>query len=251
LFFVIYWATGLPQPIEGTVSATSILPDSPADKAGMEPGSQILSVDGQKFTSYSELADFINEHPNEALTFAWKYDDSTYTKSITPAEHEVTDSLGHKKMVGRIGIGIGPMFKYMPTGPIQAFKEGASATFFLTGQMFKIIWELITRQVSIKNLGGPVMIAQQAGRAAKQGFLSLLGLAAFLSVNLAILNILPIPVLDGGHLVFLTIEAVKRRPVSIKSRMVAQQIGMALLLLLMVVVTYNDIIRVFTGMLNK
>jgi regulator of sigma E protease len=95
-----------------------------------------------------------------------------------------------------------------------------------------------------------VMIAQQAGAAARQGFVALLGLAAFLSVNLAILNILPIPVLDGGHLVFLVIEAFKKRPVSIKGRLIAQQIGMGLLVLLMVLVTYNDIVRLLTGVFN-
>jgi regulator of sigma E protease len=251
IFFIIYWATGIPEPIEGTISATSIMPGSPAEKAQMNPGSEILTIDNRKFDTYSDMAAYINDHPNEELAFSWRDGDSLYNKLITPEEVSVTDSLGNAAMVGRIGIGIGPMFEYKPTGPIRAFREGAGATLFLTGEMFKIIWKLITHQESIKNLGGPVMIAQQAGRAAEQGFLSLLGLAAFLSVNLAILNILPIPVLDGGHLVFLSIEAIKRRPVSIKGRMIAQQIGMALLLMLMVVVTYNDVVRVFTGIFNK
>lgn len=247
LFFIIYWAAGIPEPIPNTVSATSILPGSPAEKAGMAPGSEILAINGIKFTDSAKMAAYISERPDMPLSFTWKDNDRVITKDITTMEQTITDSLGNKEIVGRIGIGIGPMFEYKPTGPIQALKAGVDATVFLTTEMFRIIWRLITQQESIKNLGGPVMIAQQAGKAAKQGFLSLLGLAAFLSVNLAILNILPIPVLDGGHLVFLTIEAIKKSPVSIKGRLIAQQIGMALLLLLMVVVTYNDIVRLVKG----
>jgi regulator of sigma E protease len=223
------------------------MPGGPADKADMNPGAELLSVDGITFDSYSYMVNYISERPNTPLKFTWRDGDSVITKIIIPEKETTTDSLGNKKVVGRIGIGVGPLFEYRPTGPIRAFGEGINATIFLTGEMFNIIYKLITRQESIKNLGGPVMIAQQAGRAAKQGFLSLLGLAAFLSVNLAILNILPIPVLDGGHLVFLSIEAIKRKPVSLRGRLVAQQIGMALLLLLMVVVTYNDIMRIVTG----
>lgn len=247
LFFIIYWAMGIPEPIDNTISATSIMPGSPADEAGMNPGVELVSIDGITFDDYSYMIDYISQRPNVPLNFSWVEDDSVITRAITPKEETVTDSLGQEQLVGRIGIGIGPLFEYRPAGPIRAFGEGINATLFLTGEMFNIIFKLITRQESIKNLGGPVMIAQQAGRAARQGFLSLLGLAAFLSVNLAILNILPIPVLDGGHLVFLSIEAVKRKPVSLKGRLVAQQIGMALLLLLMVVVTYNDIMRIVTG----
>jgi regulator of sigma E protease len=168
---------------------------------------------------------------------------------LTTMEYPTVDSLGEKVIEGRIGIG--PDYYYKSIGPFQALKEGTLATVYLTEQMFKIIWRLVSRQESIKSLGGPVMIAKQAGAAAEQGFLSLLGLAAFLSINLGILNILPIPVLDGGHLVFLTIEGIRRKPVSLKGRMIAQQIGMGLLLILMVVITYNDIVRVFTGALSN
>jgi len=250
LLFVVYWAAGIPEPIPDTISATSIAPGSPAEKAGMEPGAELLSIDGLTFADYAEMSAYIGDRPNQELAFAWKTDEVTKTGIIIPQENTVIDSAGNEKIVGRIGIGIGPLFEYKSTDPWHAFKEGLDATIFLTGEMLRIIWRLISQQESIKNLGGPVMIAQAAGNAAKQGFLALLGLAAFLSVNLAILNILPIPVLDGGHLVFLSIEGIIRRPVSIKGRMVAQQVGMILLILLMVVVTYNDIARLLTGILK-
>ncbi len=247
IFFIIYWANGIPEPIPDTIAANSIMPGSPADQAKMNPGSQLLAIDDIEFTDYKELIAYINERPNVPIDFTWKDGDSVVTAAITPGEKTVTDSLGNEKVVGQVGIGISNAFEYKSVGPFKALGEGISATVYLTGQMLDIIWQAVTLQISIKNFGGPIMIAEQAGRAAKQGFLSLLGLAAFLSVNLAILNILPIPVLDGGHLVFLTIEAIKRKPVSLKGRLIAQQIGMGLLLLLMVAITYNDIMRVVGG----
>jgi len=202
------------------------------------------------------MAAYIKARPATEMVISWIADADTHTSALTTMEVTVPDSLGNENVEGRVGIG--PYFVYTPIGPLKAFKESISATIFITEQMFNIIWRLVSQQESLKSLGGPVMIAKQAGAAARQGFLSLLSLAAFLSINLGILNILPIPVLDGGHLVFLdgghlvflTIEGFKRKPVSIKGRLIAQQIGMGLLLLLMVVVTYNDIARLVTGILD-
>jgi regulator of sigma E protease len=225
-----------------------VSPGDPADRAGITDGSEILSIDGVPYKEYSEIVAYIKSRPETIINVTWN-DDEGGTKSaeIQTLAVTVNDSLGNEKTEGRLGFILGPAVNYVAVGPIKAFGAGFSTTIFLTREMIRVIWRLVTRQESIKALGGPVMIAKQAGAAAKQGFLTLLGLAAFLSINLAILNVLPIPVLDGGHLVFLAIEGIKRRPVSIKSRLVAQQIGMGLLLLLMVVVTYNDIVRLFTG----
>ena len=250
LFFIIYWASGIPEPVPGTIGANSIMPGGPADEAKMNPGSRILSIDGIEFTDQAEVVEYIHGRPDIALTFAWQDGDSVITREITPQANTVKDSLGNETVVGQIGVGIGSAFEYKPTGPIRALTEGINATVYLCEQMLYYLYKFVTFQISIKNFGGPIMIAEQAGRAAQQGFLALLGLAAFLSVNLALLNILPIPVLDGGHLVFLTIEAIKRRPVSLKGRLIAQQIGMAVLLLFMVAVTYNDILRVVGGIFN-
>lgn len=250
LFFVVYWATGLPVQKEGSTEIGVVTPGGPAEKAGITVGSQIVSIDGIKFADFNEMAAYIKERPKTELQIQWQ-DPEGQPKdaALTTMDFNAVDSTGAEKIEGRIGVG--PVFSYTPIGPWQAFKDGISATIFLTKQMFNIIWQLLTQQISIKALGGPVMIADQAGKAARQGFGALLGLAAFLSLNLAILNILPIPVLDGGHLVFLTIEAFKRKPVSIKGRLIAQQVGMGLLLLLMVVVTYNDIVRLITGMFDR
>ncbi len=248
LFFVVYWAVGIPELVENSTKVGIVSPDGPADKAGINAGSELLAIDGISFNDFEEMAAYIKTRPNTEMVISWIADADTHTAAVATMKVTVTDSLGNEKAEGRIGIG--PDFRYNPIGPLNALEESVSATLFITGQMFNIIWRLLSQQESIKSLGGPVMIAKEAGAAARQGFLSLLGLAAFLSINLAILNILPIPVLDGGHLVFLTIEGFKRKPVSLKGRLIAQQIGMGLLLLLMIVVTYNDIIRLFTGFLN-
>jgi regulator of sigma E protease len=123
--------------------------------------------------------------------------------------------------------------------------ESLLQTYKVTELMVVIIAKLIKGDISTDTLGGPIMIAQMAGDSAKAGVGSLISFIALISVNLAIINLLPIPILDGGHLLFFLIEAIKRRPVSIKVREVAQQIGLFILILLMILVFYNDITRIF------
>ncbi len=248
LFFIVYWSTGSPVIRPNSTEIGMVSPGGPADKAGLKEGSTIVSIDGNTFADFNEIAAYVRVRPNSILKVVWTDSGKTVTSDIRTLSIPGIDSLGRERFEGRIGIG--PAYDYRPISPWQAFKDGVSANLFVTGQMFFVLWKLVSRQESIKALGGPVLIAQQAGAAARQGFIALLGLAAFLSVNLAIINILPIPVLDGGHLVFLVIEAFKRRPVSLKGRLIAQQIGMGLLFLLMVVVTYNDIIRLITGIIK-
>jgi regulator of sigma E protease len=127
----------------------------------------------------------------------------------------------------------------------QAFSESLIQTYRVTELMVVIIVKLISGDISTDTIGGPIMIAQMAGDSAKAGIGSLISFIALISVNLAIINLLPIPVLDGGHLLFFSIEAVKGRPVSTKVREIAQQVGLFILLLLMVLVFYNDISRIF------
>jgi regulator of sigma E protease len=160
-------------------------------------------------------------------------------------KYEFKDSLGLAHTEGRIGVD--PVFDFYPTTLDKAIIGGVQGAFFVSALTLDFLWKLVTRQESIDKLGGPIMIADQAGKALKRGLPYLVNLAAFLSINLAILNILPIPVLDGGHLVFLAIEAVRKKPIPFKKRLFWQQVGMGLLLLLMVFVTYNDIARLITG----
>jgi regulator of sigma E protease len=144
--------------------------------------------------------------------------------------------------VGIIGIEERPI-GYRKFGFAEAVSRGFHDTHTIVYLTAKFVKQLVFGEVSTKMLGGPLFIAHQSGKVAERGFLYLLQFMALLSVNLAVLNILPIPVLDGGHLVFLGIEAVKRSPLSMKARLMAQQVGMVVLLALIVFVTYNDILR--------
>jgi regulator of sigma E protease len=130
-------------------------------------------------------------------------------------------------------------------GPFQALEEGLSYTLRIAALTLQSIYKLITREISVDTLGGPIMIAQVAGKQAEMGLIHLIHFMAVLSVNLTLLNLLPIPVLDGGHLVFLFLEAVRGKPLAVKHREMAQAVGMMLILTLMVFVFYQDLMRLF------
>ena len=136
-------------------------------------------------------------------------------------------------------------------GFFESLKKGTQKMFEMTGMTFYVLKNLVTRKLSVKTLGGPIMIAQMTGQAAKAGMSTLLFFMAFLSLSLGILNLLPIPVLDGGHILFLGIEFIRGKPLGVKKIEIAQQIGLAILILLMVVVTYNDIQRVLPENISK
>ena len=133
--------------------------------------------------------------------------------------------------------------RFEPYGPVTAVGHGVSKTWDMTVLTTKGLWKLVSRQIDSSNIGGPIQIATEAGRQAKEGTASLALFTAIISVNLALLNLLPVPMLDGGHLFFFVIEAVLGRPLSLRKREVAQQVGFVLLMLLMVYAVYNDLVR--------
>jgi regulator of sigma E protease len=175
----------------------------------------------------------------------WKHEGELYSARIRTRIDTAKKSDGGDTVVGVIGIGMGYITQQV--GFAEAVRSGIGQTFDFCGEMVKFLGGLVSGNVSIKNVSGPVGIAQIAGRVAREGWAVLLNFMAVLSLNLALLNILPVPILDGGHLVFLLFEKVRGKPLSIKQRAISQQIGMALLLLLIVTVTYHDIARFIAG----
>jgi regulator of sigma E protease len=133
--------------------------------------------------------------------------------------------------------------RFEPYGPVAAVEHGVGRTWSFTTLTLKGFWKLVSRQIDSSNIGGPIQIATEAGRQAKEGLGPLAVFTAFISVNLAVLNLLPVPMLDGGHLFFFVIEAVRGRPLSLKKREAAQQLGFVLLMLLMVYALWNDLNR--------
>jgi regulator of sigma E protease len=220
------------RPVVGTLSK-----GYPAEKAGLLPGDLILAIDGTEITHWAELEKFIKKS-GVKRSFTIERADSTFTVDIEPKQNADTD-------VFLIGISRDEAQTFKRYGFSEAVVKGIDSSYNMTAQLFSVIKGLVVGQYSIKTLGGPIMIAQVAGSAAKSGIADLLSLMAFLSLQLGIINLFPIPVLDGGHLLFFGVEAIKGKPLSERFMGAAQQVGVVLLVALMLMVTYNDFMRIF------
>jgi regulator of sigma E protease len=165
------------------------------------------------------------------------------TVALVVAEGVRDNEQGGKDTVGIIGLEAHGWWQ--PVGFFKSVELAVVRSWEVGTLLVTYLWKLVTMQVSLKSVGGVVFIAKSSGEAAQMGIVPLLFLIAYLSVNLAVVNILPIPVLDGGHLVFLAIEVARRKPLTVRQRALVQQVGLAFLLMLIVMVTYNDITRIF------
>ncbi|MFC1857318.1 RIP metalloprotease RseP [Thermodesulfobacteriota bacterium] len=226
---------------------------SPAYEGGLKKGDLITAINGNPVETWNEMAQFVNDSNGETLSVSVNRGETVVALSIKPEIVSRTDEIsGEKAKLYMIGISAsspviaGDMFTKR-LNPIQAFWESVSQTYEITKLTFIVIGKLFQGDVSTKTLGGPIMIAQMAGEQAREGIDRLISFIALISINLAILNFLPIPVLDGGHIFFFVIEAAIGRPVNVRVREIAQQGGIAVLLLLMIFVFYNDIIRIFSN----
>ncbi len=221
-----------------------VLPDSPASEAGLKPGDKIVSINGQPIVSWDEMTEVIRSNPDKPLSFVVSNNGETREITITPKPTDEIDEEGKSNIVGKIGAG--PYFEKLSVPFFTSFKEGFTNTLFVTSLNVKAIGWLVTGKKSPREmLGGPIMITKLAGEFAKTGFGNLMALIANLSIMLAIVNILPIPALDGGHIMIIMIEEIRRKPLSTQTKVKIQQVGMALLLILIVFVMYNDILRLF------
>jgi regulator of sigma E protease len=215
----------------------------PAIEAGMMTGDRIISIDGEEVSDWTEMAAIIMGSEGRELEIVAMREDEELLFSVTPILGEGLSEVLTPKQQYMIGITQSGIYHTVKRGPISALFEGIKRTADYTRLTFIIIGKMFTGEVALDNLGGPILIAQIAGSAARQGLVSFLGFLALISINLAILNLLPVPVLDGGHLLFFVIEAAIRRPISVKVKEVALQIGLALLVVLMIMAFYFDISR--------
>ncbi len=218
-----------------------VIDGGPAHQAGMRPGDVILEVDNVAVTTFADMARIIHRRPGDSLFIAWSRESQTFAEWVVPLDTMILNEAGEKVRRGLIGIGEG--YEIVPVGIFESCFLGVKRTWLFAEAIFRFLGGLITGSVSAKMIGGPVFIARVAGEAARHGFGNLLWLMAFLSVNLAIVNLLPIPILDGGHLVFLTLEKLRRRPLTLKQRAIAQQIGLFFILIFISYVTFNDFLR--------
>ncbi len=247
LAFVIFtslaWYQGIPTSEDKPV-IYSVEEDSPAKNANLLPGDKIIKVNDYSISTWSDLSSTIQKQPNKSINITYVREgkessiDIYTTFRVFPIDGKL-DTLGM--------IGIAPELIYKPIGIIRASQLGVASTVGGLGLVVLSIKLLISGQASVGDLGGPILIAQIAGETARAGIISLFGFMAIISCNLAFINFLPIPGLDGGHVFIILAESILRRKFTLKTRMVIQQIGMAFLLLLMATVMINDIGRLFTN----
>ena len=212
-----------------------IITGQPCEKAGCKAGDIVTAVDGQRISFAAELRDAIEKHPGRPITMS-------VTRGGAPLQIVVTPAQSGR--VGKLGIQIGDEIKTIQPGPIQALGMSIQRNYQFGGLIFQTVVGLLTRETSPRQLMGPVAIAELSGEAATAGWTALLSLMAMISLNLGILNLLPIPVLDGGHIFIMAIEGLVRRDFSVKVKEKMLFLGFALLMALMVTVMYNDLTRV-------
>jgi regulator of sigma E protease len=244
IFALIYTFSGIPQltPEIGSVSI-----DSPAERAGLQAGDKVASINGIAIGEWEELSRLIEKWGENQLSLQVERGAEVMMVKVTPRVTEVKNIFGEPVKRALIGITASGKMITKEANPLYAAYYSLVQTWHLSKLFVVTIGKLLEGVVSVKTLGGPILIAQMAGQQANEGLLNLIHFIALISVNLAVLNLLPIPVLDGGHILFFLIEGVMGRPIGPKKVEWAQKAGMLLLLVLMVFVFYNDVMRLMPG----
>jgi len=216
---------------------------SPAEKAGIMKGDRITAIEGKDIREWEELSSTIKSSGGKALNLRVHRGEENLNLSVQPNRKEGRNVFGERKDDWIIGISSQVTIEKGNAGlaVVRAFTQ----TYDYAKLTLMAFYKMVVGDVSPRNIGGPILIAQMAGQQAQEGVGSFLAFLAVLSINLGVLNLLPVPVLDGGHLLFFIVEAVIRKPVAVKYREMAQQVGICLLAMLMVYAFYNDIVRFF------
>ena len=241
IFFFILLLYGNPVVLP---EIGDVQPDSPAHAAGIQPGDRIVSVNGHPVRTWDDVSDMIKGGDGAAVTLQLDRSGRLITVNVTPEIRGLKNIFGEEENVPVIGVTASGKLVIEDVPLVSAFTQGFVRTWDMIVLTFQGFVKIFENVVPVSSLGGPIMIAQMAGQQAEQGMLNLFYFMAILSINLGILNLLPIPVLDGGHLVFYAIEAVLGHPLTVRQMQFAQQVGFAILGSLMLLVFYNDIARV-------
>jgi regulator of sigma E protease len=242
IFFGLFWISGtyILKPTLGQISE-----DSPALAGGLKEKDRVISIDGQPIETWEQMAEKITDSQGKPLVFTIQRQEQRFEVTLKPKQTQAKNIFGEEIQRYVIGVSAAGDVLQKDLNPFQAVSESVRQTYEITKLTILSIVKLFQGTVSTKTLGGPLMIAEMAGQQAKEGAVHLIFFIALLSINLAILNFLPIPVLDGGHLLFFFIEAMMGRPVNTRMREIAQQAGIFILIMLMIFVFYNDITRIF------
>jgi len=231
----------VPAAVIGTVA-----PEMPAALAGVVEGDHVLEVNGVAVETWVDLVDEITKAVDKPVTLTVDRQGQFKVFTIQPQVQEAKTLLGDVVRKPMIGIGVGKDYIHKPHGVVESISLGAQQTWGLSSMMLVAIKRMIFGQMEA-DIGGPILIAQQAGERAAEGWYELVFFMAFISVNLGLINLFPVPLLDGGHLMFLAVEGVRRRPLSMKLQEIGYKVGGAMLLTLMVFAFYKDIVRLIAG----
>jgi regulator of sigma E protease len=222
-------------PVVGTV-----IPDTPAARAGFLPGDTILEVQGKSIDRFEDIVSVVTIHPGTALPVVIERSGIDWTLTVTPDRVEEQDRFGNRYEKGRIGLGV-PQRVIVQRGPLEAVWHAVDQTAHLTQMMVKTLVQIITGRRPVTELGGPIKIAQFSGQSAAMGLIAFVTFMAVISINLGFVNLLPVPMLDGGHLVLYACEGLRGRPVGPRAQEMAFMAGFALVISLMLFLTWNDL----------
>jgi regulator of sigma E protease len=219
-----------------------VQPDSAAAEAGLLPRDRIVAVDQEPLASFEQLQGIVREQPGVPLAFTIERDGQSMDVVVTPRETTIEDRFGQIHRIGLIGISRSGV-EFRRSNPVRALAEGGVETYRLITGTLHALGQIVVGSRTTEELGGPLRIAQMSGEIAKDGVVPVIWFTAVLSINLGLINLFPIPLLDGGHLVLYAIEALRGRPLTERSQEVAFRFGLIVVLSLMVFATWNDLVQ--------
>lgn len=217
--------------------------DSAAAVAGIEPGDLLVALDGERIRTFDDVRRYVAVRPETRIAITIEREGREIDLTVTPKRTEITDQFGNKVELGQIGIVTNAErgnFRLQTFSPLEAVSEGVRETGHIISGTFSYLGNIFTGRMSADQIGGPIRIAETTGQMASLGFAAVLNFAAIISVSLGLMNLFPIPVLDGGHLLMYALEAVRGRPLSPRVQDVVFRFGLAMILTLMVFATWND-----------
>jgi regulator of sigma E protease len=218
------------------------------ERAGMLPGDEVVHADDTPINSWEQWVNYVRERPDKPIAMQVRRNGKVVELVVTPDRESDKGAV-----IGRIGAYVqlpdeeerATMRVVVRYGPLEAVPQALSKTWEVTTLTLRTLWKMISGRASVENLSGPISIAQYAGQSAAVGLITFLGFLGIVSVSLGVLNLLPVPILDGGHLLFYMVELVKGSPLSETALLIGQKIGITLLLALMSLAFYNDLVRLF------
>jgi regulator of sigma E protease len=247
IFAIIFGTVGRQMT---SARVDTVQPGSAAQAAGFKPGDLVTSINGEAIDSFADMQRIVSVSAGETLKIVVDRGGAPVTLTATPQLREIKDNFGNAHRLGVLGISRSMQpgdIKTRRYGPLQAVAEGAKETWFIVDRTLSYIGGVFSGREAADQLGGPIRIAQVSGEVASVGFVALMHLTAVLSVSIGLLNLFPIPLLDGGHLLFYGIEAARGRPLSERSQEIGFRIGLAIVVMLMIFATFNDILHLATS----